>query len=112
MKRFKKFPAFAGTIIGFVASVFGIVSFLQANLHLGSILIPNPIIIIIAFIVSAIGLYCAFYLGGLYMFYAFTTGLFKLAGLKQKSPSFPVLLFQAWQYSRKRKKMPESSLVQ
>jgi hypothetical protein len=110
MKSIKKFVLYLGSIVGFVSSVLGIVSFLQTDLHLGSIPIPNPIIIIVAIVVSGISLFCLFYLGQLYGTYSLLAGVFRM----RKSLPFHTFFFQYWYYrffSRKQKG-PESSLAQ
>jgi hypothetical protein len=68
-EKLKKFFGSVVLIIGFLASVTGIMSWLGVSLHLGNIIIPNPIAIILAVIITCILILGAFYLGGAYVLY-------------------------------------------
>lgn len=68
-EKLKKFFGGVVVLIGFLASVTGIMSWLGVTLHLGNIIIPNPILIIIAVLITCVLLLGAFYLGSAYVLY-------------------------------------------
>src|SRR5260221_11467299 len=78
MEKLKKLTVFIVGTVGFIASIFGIIQFLQSVLHFGSILVPNPVIIVVAIAVSVISWYCVFRLGCLYGPYSILASLFKM----------------------------------
>ena len=67
-KRLRVAVGLIAAIIGFIASVTGIASWLGiTSIHLGNVIVPNPIIIVVATLIAILLIAAAFCFGAYYI---------------------------------------------